>query len=176
MIYLIVFIIVVIIFIIYEFNTFVSLKNKLKHSKSTIDVYLMKRFDLIPNLVECVKGYASYEAETLKAITALRESYGDTKDLQAGQELTNEMNTIMGRAEEVPDLKANEQFQMLQRSLTKMENELQAARRVYNGDVTLYNITIETFPNNIIAKMFKMKKVELFTIDEYKAKNIEVDV
>lgn len=166
----------IIIFVIYEFNVFTRLKHKLKQSKSTIDIYLGKRFDLIPNLVECVKEYANYEAETLKSIAALRENYNNTKDLGTGQNLTNQMNNIMCRAEDMPDLKANEQFIMLQKSLSKMESELQAARRVYNGDVTLYNITIETFPNNIFAKLFGMKQEELFTIEEYKAKNIEVDI
>lgn len=166
----------IIVFVIYEFNIFTKLKHKLNQSKSAIDIYLTQRFDLIPNLVECVKGYSNYEVETLKSIASLRENYNNTKDLQSGQKLTNQMNDIMCRAEEMPNLKANEQFTMLQKSLSKMESELQAARRIYNGDVTLYNITIETFPNNILAKLFGMKPIELFTIDEYKAKNIEVDI
>ena len=176
MMVLVIIVLVIIIFVIYEFNIFISLKNKLNQSKSTIDIYLTQRFDLIPNLVECVKGYSKYEAETLKSIASLRESYNNTKDLQIGQNLTNQMNDIICRAEEVPNLKANEQFMMLQKSLIKMESQLQAARRVYNGDVTLYNITIQTFPNNLIANLFKMKQVELFTIDEYKINNIEVDI
>ena len=135
-----------------------------------MDVYLKKRWDLIPNLVECVKGYAKHEKETLQELVALREVYTNTKDLQVGQDLTNKMNNIICRIEEMPNLEANEQFIMLQKSLIKMENQLQAARRIYNGDVTLYNTTIGTFPNNIFAKLFGMKPAELFVIEEYKAK------
>ena len=169
-------ILVIIIFFIYEFNVFISLKYKIKQAKSTIDIYLTQRFDLISNLVECVKGYAKHEKETLQEIVALREVYTNTKDLQVGQDLTNKMNNIICRIEEMPNLEANEQFIMLQKSLIKMENQLQAARRIYNGDVTLYNTTIGTFPNNIFAKLFGMKPAELFVIEEYKAKNIEVDM
>lgn len=168
--------IIIIIFVIYEFNIFVNLMNKVKHSKSSIDIYLMQRFDLIPNLVECVKGYAAFEKETFQAIAGLRENYNNTKDLITGQDLTNQMNIIMARAEEMPELEASEQFQILQRTLIRLESQIQAARRIYNGDVTLYNTTIQSFPNNIAAKFFNMKPMELFTIDEYIAKNIKVEV
>ena len=125
-------ILVIIIFFIYEFNVFISLKYKIKQAKSTIDIYLTQRFDLISNLVECVKGYAKHEKETLQELVALREVYTNTKDLQVGQDLTNKMNNIICRIEEMPNLEANEQFIMLQKSLIKMENQLQAARRIYN--------------------------------------------
>lgn len=164
------------IFIIVEYNTFTRLKNRLKNSQSTIDVYLTQRFDLIPNLVQCVKGYASYEKETLQRMIELRELYSQTKNLEVGQDLTNKMNSLVARAEDMAELKASEQFHMLQKSLIKIESQLQAARRIYNGDVTLYNTTIQTFPNNIVASFLNMKSVELFTIDEYKAQNIEVEV
>lgn len=167
---------IIIIFLICEFNIFVSLKNKVKHSKATIDVYLTQRFDLIPNLVECVKGYASYEKETFKEIATLREHYNNTKDLMAGQELSNKMNLLMARVEDMPELEASEQFIMLQKTLVRIESQLQAARRIYNGDVTLYNTTIETFPNNLIATCFNMKTIDLFTIDDYKTKNIKMEV
>ena len=164
------------IFIIYEFNIFINLRNKLKQSKSSIDIYLTQRFDLIPNLVECVKAYSNYEKKTLETITELRNVYANTKSLEAGQALTSKMNNRVATAEEIAELKADKQFQILQRSLIKVESQLQAARRIYNGDVTLYNTTIQTFPNNIIANFFNMKPAELFTIDEYKAQNIEVEV
>ena len=160
--------------IVVIFNNCITLKNKVKQSKSTIDVYLTQRFDLIPNLVECVKGYKNYEQATLEAITELRSAYENTKNLQTASNLNNRMNILMAQAEENADLKASEQFLMLQKSLSKIESQLQAARRIYNGDVTLYNTAIQTFPNNIVASALKMKEEQLFTIEEYKAQNIEV--
>lgn len=173
----IIIVIILLIFII-EFNTFVGLKNKIKQSKSGIEVYLNQRFDLIPNLVECVKGYAKYEQHTLSKITSLRAQYNNdkNKDLKKGAELNNECNNLLGIAESNPDLKASEQFSNLQKSLEKMESQLQAARRIYNGDVTLYNTTISTFPNNIFARIFNFKEEELFETEEYKKENIEIDL
>ena len=173
----IIIVIILLIFII-EFNTFVGLRNKIKQSKSGIEVYLNQRFDLIPNLVECVKGYAKYEQQTLSKITSLRAQYNNdkNKDLIKGAELNNECNNLLGIAESNPDLKASEQFSNLQKSLEKMESQLQAARRIYNGDVTLYNTTISTFPNNIFARIFNFKEEELFETEEYKKENIEIDL
>lgn len=167
--------ILVLIFIVAEFNTFVRLKNKIKHSKSGIEVYLNQRFDLIPNLVECVKGYTKYEEETLIKITKLRSEYNNAKnkDLKKGEELNNEFNNLLAVGESNPDLKASEQFMNLQKTLEKMESQLQAARRIYNGDVTLYNTTISTFPNNFFAGIFGFKEEELFQIEEYKKENIK---
>lgn len=167
---------IILIFVIYEFNIFINLKNKLKQSKASIDIYLVQRFDLIPNLVQCVKAYTNYENETLTAITELRNIYSNTKSLETGQQLTNKMNGLVSRVEDMAELQASEQFQILQKSLIKIESQLQAARRIYNGDVTLYNTTIQTFPNNFIASFFNMQTMELFTIDEYKAQNIEVEI
>ena len=173
----IIIVIILLIFII-EFNTFVGIRNKIKQSKSGIEVYLNQRFDLIPNLVECVKGYAKYEQQTLSKITSLRAQYNNdkNKDLKKGAELNNECNNLLGIAESNPDLKASEQFSNLQKSLEKMESQLQAARRIYNGDVTLYNTTISTSPNNIFARIFNFKEEELFETEEYKKENIEIDL
>lgn len=168
--------VIIAIFVIYEFNVFITLKNKLKQAKSTIDVYLAQRFDLIPNLLACVKSYADYEKQTLTVITELREAYSNTKSLEVGQALTNKMNDLIVRAENMADIKADTQFLILQRNLIRIESQLQAARRIYNGDVTLYNTTIQTFPNNIIASLFKMQPKDLFVIEEYQAQNIEVEV
>lgn len=167
--------ILILIFIMIEFNTFIRLRNKIKHSKSGIEVYLNQRFDLIPNLVECVKGYTKYEEQTLSKITNLRSQYNNAKnkDLKLGEELNNEFNNLLAVGESNPDLKASEQFLNLQRSLEKMESQLQAARRIYNGDVTLYNTTISTFPNNFFAGIFGFKEEDLFQIEEYKKKNVK---
>ena len=169
---------VIIVFLIYEFNKFITLKNKLNQSKSTIDVYLNQRFDLIPNLVEVVKGYAKYEESVLSKISELRTAYNSekNKDLEKGAELNNECNKLFAVAEGYPDLKGNEQFLNLQKSLEKIENNLQAARRLYNGDVNLYNTALETFPSSIVAIIFKFKPEKMFEIEEYKRENIEVDL
>lgn len=163
---------------IFEFNKFVTLKNKVKQAKSTIEVYLNQRFDLIPNLVECVKGYMTHEQETFAKIAEMRSAYNSekNKDLKKGAALNSECNRIMAVGENNPDLKASEQFMSLQKTLTKIESQLQAARRIYNGDVTLFNTAIETFPSNIFAAIFGFKKFDLFEIEEYKKENVNIDL
>ena len=174
--YLVIGIIILIILIIFviEYNKFKRLQNKVKQSRSTIDVYLNKRFDLIPNLVECVKTYANYEKSTFEKVTELRNKYKENNQLKDGEKGYVEFNRLLAYVEKYPELKASEQFYNLQVSLQKIEDELQAARRLYNGDVTLYNTTIETFPNSVFAKIFSCKKEELFEIEDYKKENINV--
>lgn len=173
--YFIVFLaIVAIILIIAEYNKFVQLKHKIKQAKSGIDVYLTQRFDLIPNLVECVKGYAAHEEKVFTEMARLRGEYDRNKDLKAGSELYNKCNDVLAIGEANPYLQASEQFLNLQKNLTKMESQLQAARRIYNGDVTLYNTTISTFPNSIFASFFGFHEEELFVIEEYKKENINI--
>lgn len=169
---------IVVVFLIYKFNVYIRLKNKIKQSKSGIEVYLNQRFDLIPNLVECVKGYAKYEAETFSKITQLRQEYNSERDknLRKGAEVNDEFNKLLAIGENNPNLKASEQFLNLQKNLTKIESQLQASRRVYNGDVTLYNTTITSFPDNILSKIFGFKQEGLFEIEEYKKENIKIDL
>lgn len=167
---------ILIVFIIWEFNKFVELKNKVKHSKSSIEVYLNQRFDLIPNLNSCVKGYMKHEGETLAKMSIARLQFAKNPDLKLGASLTHDLYRIMGVAENYPELKASEHFLMLQRELIKMESQLQAARRIYNGDVTLYNTAISTFPAIIVSKLFGFKEMELFEIEEYKKENVDVDL
>lgn len=176
MIFVAVIIVAILIFLLVEYNIFVNLRNKIKQSKSSIDVYLNQRFDLIPNLVECVKGYSNYEKEVLTELAELRQTYKETKNLDTASNLNHKMNSVIAVAENNPELKASEQYVILQKNLVKMESQLQAARRIYNGDVTLYNTTIQSFPSNILAGMFGFKEAELFTIEEYKAQNIKVEV
>ncbi len=169
-------IVLIIVFIIIEYNTFVNLRNKIKQSRSAIEIYLNQRFDLIPNLVECVKGYMKHESDTFVKVAEMRSKFSESKDLKTGSELNSEFNKLMAVGENNPNLKASEQFLNLQKNLSKMESQLQAARRVYNGDVTLYNTAISTFPNNIFALMFGFKEETLFEIEEYKKENINVDL
>ncbi len=163
------------IYIIFEYNKLTKLKNKVKQSKSSIDVYLSKRFDLIPNLVECTKAYTKYEEKVLVEISEKRAMYAKSKDLSLGKELNDQIINLLVVNENNPNLKAVEQFLNLQKSLIKIESELQAVRRIYNGDVTLYNSEIEVFPSIIIAKIFRFKPEELFEIQEYKRENIKIE-
>ena len=166
---------VIILFVVAEYNRFVQLKHKIKHAKSGIDVYLTQRFDLIPNLVECVKGYAAHEERVFTEMARLRGEYDKNKDLKSGSELYNRCNEVLAIGESNPYLQASEQFLNLQRNLTKMECQLQAARRIYNGDVTLYNTTISTFPNSFFASLFGFHEEELFVIEEYKKENVKIN-
>ena len=162
---LIAIIFIFLIYIIIQYNKFVSMKKNIERSKSGIDVYLTQRFDLIPNLVECVKQYSVYENSVLDTITQNRSKYMETKNLKIGANLNNQFNSILLQGESYPELKANEQFLYLQKSLTKLENQLHAARRIYNIDVTKYNTALYSFPSSIIAKIFGFKEAELFEAD-----------
>lgn len=154
-----------IIIIIGIYNSIIQLKHNVDKSESGIDVYLQQRFDLIPNLVEVTKTYMNYENDILEKIARLRIAYNQNRDINASNELNNQYKTIMAVVENYPDLKANEQFLKLQKSLVKIESQLQAARRIYNNDVTKYNTKISTFPNNLIANIFGFKERDLFVLD-----------
>ena len=156
---------IIIIFIIFMFNSVITLKQHVDRAKSLIDVYLQQRFDLIPNLVNVTKEYINYESNILEKITELRSLYTKNKDENAKNELNSQYKTIMLVSENYPQLKSSEQFLNLQKSLIKIESQLQAARRIYNNDVTKYNTKIATFPNNFIAKLFNFKPEELFQLE-----------
>lgn len=164
---------VIIIFIIFMFNSVITLKQHVDRAKSLIDVYLQQRFDLIPNLVNVTKEYINYESNILEKITELRSLYTKNKDENAKNELNSQYKTIMLVSENYPQLKSSEQFLNLQKSLIKIESQLQAARRIYNNDVTKYNTKIATFPNNFIAKLFNFKPEELFQLEG--EDNVEVN-
>lgn len=162
-------------YILITYNSIVKQKNRVLQATSGIEVYLTERFDLIPNLVECVKGYMNFEKETLIAITEKRSMYLQNKNLKDGEELNNECNRIILLAENYPDLKVNEQFLNLQKKLSKMESQLQAARRIYNIEVNKYNDKIETFPNSIIAEAFNFKKEDYFQAEKDARNNIKIE-
>lgn len=166
--------VIIALYILITYNILVRQKNRIKQATSGIDVYLTQRFELIPNLVECVKGYMKYEQETLAKIVEMRTEYMKTKNLKEGEQLNNEFNKILVITENYPELKSSEQFLNLQKSLTKMESQLQAARRIYNSEVNIYNNKVQTFPNNIIAKMFGFKTEEFFEAEEQAKNNVEV--
>ena len=149
----IVLVVFIILIVLTQYNSITKLKMKVKQSKSGIEIYLQQRFDLIPNLVQVVKEYMNYEKETLQKIIELRTQYIETKDLKVSETLNNQLNNIIAVAENYPELKASEQFLNLQKNLSKIESQLQAARRIYNNDVTKYNTKINLVPYNIIATM-----------------------
>lgn len=166
----------VLLIILAMYNNLIKLRNKVNQSKSGIDVYLNQRFDLIPNLVECVKGYSKHETELFENVAKLRTIYNENKNLDNASKLNNTLNKLLAVAESYPDLKASEQFLNLQHNLVKIESQLQAARRIYNNDVTTYNTKIQTIPSNIIANIFGFKLAELFQIEEYKKENINIEM
>ena len=167
---------VIIIVILALYNRLVRLQNKVKRAKANIEIILNKRFDLIPNIVECVKGYSKHENSTLKDIVSLRNEYNNQKNMNIHkvQEMNDNLTKYLAIIENYPNLKANEEFMSLQQKLTRIEDELEYERKRYNSDVTNYNIAIESVPSNIVASMFAFKKSELFQIEAEKRENISV--
>lgn len=160
------------------YNTFVRLRTQTDEAFSTMDVYLKKRYDLIPNLVEVVKQYASHEKETLeKVISARTMAMGaQSLDEKAQNEnmLSGTLKSLFAVSENYPDLKADTSFLNLQNQLTGLENEISQARKYYNGAVRALNTKVEMFPSNIIAGMTGFKKYPFFTVDESERENVKV--
>lgn len=161
------------------YNSLIQLKVLVDEAWSGIDVQLKKRFDLIPNLVETVKGYAKHEQETFERVTALRTSMmsaGSPAELGKYEgEFRGALKSLFAVAENYPELKANENFQSLQASLQQIEDSLESARRYYNGTVRNYNIKIAQFPNNIFAGILKFGKREFFEVSsEAERENVKV--
>ena len=164
-------VLIVLIVIFSKYNSLVKGKKRVEQERATIDVYLTQRFDLIPNLVECVKAYTKHESEIFEKIAKMRTEYMNTKDLKKGEILNNECNRLVAAIENYPELKASEQFLSLQQKLSKMESQLQAARRLYNGAVTAFNTRIAVVPDNLLAKMFGFKEEKLFEIEVPEARD-----
>ena len=166
---------IILVIIIVLYNNLERSNNRVKQAESGIDVYLNERFDLIPNLVECVKAYSKHEQTIFTEIANLRATYVNTgKGIRNAEKLNNKMNELMAVAENYPELKASEQYLNLQKTLTKLESQLQAARRIYNAEVTNYNDKVTLVPSNIVAKMFGFKEEKLFEIEDYKRENINI--
>ncbi len=179
LIYIILTVILIIILVILAlYNKLIHLHNRVRKIKANIDVYLNKRFDLIPNLVECVKSYSKYEGKTLKDIVQLRSDYTKQKDLGVNKsgELNNQLNKYLAVVEAYPELKANTQYLDLQNELANIENQLERARKEYNDVVTSYNTTIETVPSNLVAGIFNFRKAELYHTEDSKKENIKVKI
>lgn len=165
---------VLVVWAIFAYNRFVTLVNRTKEAWSDIDVQLKRRYDLIPNLVNTVKGYAAHEQGTFDNVTKARSmamQAGTVHDkAEAENMLAGALKSLFAVAEAYPDLKANQNFLELQRELSDTENKIQSARRFYNGNVRDLNTSIERFPSNIIAGMFKFEKREFFELEEEAAR------
>ncbi len=173
-------IVVVILWIIVAFNGFVALKNRAKEAWADIDVQLKRRYDLIPNLVETVKGYATHERELFEKVTQARanamSAQGAKEKAGAENMLSDTLKSLFAVAENYPDLKASTNFLELQRELTDTEDKIQAARRFYNTNVRDLNIKIESFPDNVIASAFGFKQMDLFqTANEAEKQPVKVN-
>ena len=178
-IYIIIAIIVLIlIYFGVTYNSFVKLSNTVKEAFSTMDVYLKKRWDLIPNIVETVKGYAKHEKSTLKEIIELGNSTYDNmsanEKVDVNNKLSQGINKLMAIAEAYPDLKANENFKDLSQQLTKVEDDIANSRKYYNGAVRIFNDKVQMFPSNIVAGMLGFKEQKMFEASEFERENVQV--
>jgi LemA protein len=174
MMYLLIAIILVGFYAVFLHNRFVAYVARTKEAWSDIDVQLKRRYDLIPNLVNTVKGYAAHETtafeKVITARSAAMSAQGVADKTKAEGELSGTLKSLFALSENYPDLKANTNFLELQRELSDTENKLQAARRFYNGTVLELNTAVDSFPSNLIAGMFHFAKAEFFTLDEEAAK------
>lgn len=161
-------VVVAVLFLVFMYNNFVRKVNRAKEAWADIDVQLKRRYDLIPNLVNTVRGYATHESSAFEKVTQARaqamQATGTASRGQAENMLTDALKSVFAIAEAYPDLKANQNFLALQTELSDTENKVQAARRFYNSNVRDLNIAIESFPNNIIANVFKFTKMDLFEL------------
>ena len=159
---IVVILVVLAIWVISTYNGLVGLRNKVHDQFSQIDIQLKKRFDLIPNLVETVKGYAKHESETLEKVIQARNNYAsaktDAEKIAAANEMSKGVMNVMALAESYPDLKANTNFVDLQNQLKEVEDKISYARQFYNDSVLMYNNKIEMFPSNLVASIFKFNK------------------
>lgn len=164
--------------VILIYNSLITLKNRVDEAWSDIDVQLKRRYDLIPNLINTVKGYAAHEKDLLEKVTEARaaamgaQTPGQKE--QAENMLSGTLKSLFAVSENYPDLKANQNFLELQRELTDTEDKIQASRRFYNGNVRDFNTKLEVFPTNLIAGMLKFTKREFFEADETERQNVSV--
>lgn len=167
---IVILIIIVIVTIVHMYNNLVGLRNRVQNSYAQIDVQLKRRNDLIPNLVETVKGYASHEKGVLEEVTKARTGLMNASNVEeasaADNQLTGALKTLFAVAENYPDLKANSNFQQLQSELTDTEDKISYARQFYNDVVLKYNTTCQQFPSSILARLFGFKEESYFKVPE----------
>lgn len=167
---ILVIVVVIILYVISTYNGLVSLRNKVKDSWAQIEVLLKRRADLIPNLVETVKGYAGHEKGTLEAVIEARNKYVTAssvdEEIKASGEITTALNRLFALTESYPDLKANTNFIDLQNNLKETEDKISFSRQFYNDSTLKFNNKVEMFPSNIIASIFKFEKAKFFEASE----------
>lgn len=173
-------VVLILVFLINIYNNLVSLRQKVKNAWSQIEIQLQRRFDLIPNLVETVKGYMGHESNILTKVAELRTAWANAKTVaeksNLDTQLSDTLKTIMAVSESYPDLKANQNFISLQQELANTENKISYSRQFYNDIVTTYNTKIQVFPSNIVAGLFNFTQETLFEVDNPEArKNVKVD-
>ena len=173
-------IVILLIYILITYNSFINSRNLVKEAFSTMDIYLKKRWDLIPNLIEVVKGYSKYENENLTKITSLRSSSYDeltmNNKIDINEELSKCLSNIFAVSENYPELKANELYTNLSNNLISIEDEIANSRKYYNGTVRNFNNKIQMFPNNILAKLFKFKEFKMFEANAEEKNNVGVNL
>ncbi len=179
MIFLLALLALAVVYAVFVYNNLVTLRTKTKEAWSDIDVQLKRRYNLIPNIVETVKGYAAHEDSVFTKVTEARSKAINASSMQdheaAENMLSGALKSLFAVAENYPQLKANENFMQLQNELVDTEDKIQAARRFYNGNVRDLNIKIEQFPSSIVANLFKFMKEEFFELEnEEEKKNVEV--
>ncbi len=175
---IIVVIVLIVLYIVATYNGLVGMRNRVKDQWAQIDVQLKRRFDLIPNLVETVKGYADHEQETLKGVIEARNKFNVAKtpeeEMAANDQLSNFVSKLFALSEAYPDLKANQNFMSLQSDLKDTEDKIASARQFYNDTVLTLNNKIEMFPSNIVASMFKFTKEPFFEANEESREAVKV--
>ncbi|MDD2435681.1 MAG: LemA family protein [Bacilli bacterium] len=173
-------IMVVIVYGALTYNSFIKLNNIVSEAFSTMDVYLKKRWDLIPNIVETVKGYAKHEKDTLEEVISLRNNNYDTMNtsdkINTNEKLKASISKLMLLAESYPELKANQNFLDLSSQLTQVENDIANSRKYYNGSVRIFNDKVQMFPSNIIASILGYKIKKMFEATEDERKSIKVEM
>lgn len=171
-------VVVLVVLVLVTYNSLIQLRNKVKEAFSTMDVYLKKRYDLIPNLVDIVKGYAKHESDTLQEVTKMRVNAqkGDLNTaIDSEVKIGDALQSLLVVVEKYPDLKANTNFLDLQERLSKMEEEIAFSRRYYNGSVREYNNKCQMFPFNLIAGMFGFKAMPMYQVESEQERKV-VDV
>lgn len=172
-------VVLIVLYIIAAYNKLVIFRNRVRDQWAQIDVQLKRRFDLIPNLVETVKGYTKHESDTLENVVKARNTFLSAstpeEEMKADGELTKAMTKLFALTESYPDLKANTNFTQLQSELQETENKIAAARQFYNDTVLAYNNRIEVVPSNFVASLFKFKKEAFFEANETERDNVQVN-
>lgn len=170
-------VIVLVMFGILTYNSLVESRNMVKEAFATMDVYLKKRWDLVPNLVETVKGYSKHESETLEKVIEARGNYTQMsrqEKVDSDNIIKGEVAKLIALSESYPDLKANQNFVDLSRQLVKLEDDIENSRKYYNGTVKNYNLKVLTIPTNIIASMFGFKEEKMFEAVDAERENVKV--